>query len=49
MKAESTSWRQFGTARSMRECQNQVIYQVSTIWSHGKDIQRKKIPKSQFQ
>ena len=33
----------------MRESQNQVIYQVSTIWSHGKDIQRKRIPGSQLQ
>ena len=33
----------------MQESQNQVIYQVSTIWSHGKDIQRKKIPRSQLQ
>ena len=49
MKAESTKWRQFGTARSMRESQNQVIYQVSTIWSHGKHIQRKRIPGSQLQ
>ena len=49
MKAESTKWRQFGTARSMRESQNQVIYQVSTIWSHRKDIQRKRIPESQLQ
>ena len=49
MKAESTKWRQFGTVRSMRESQNQVIYQVSTIWSHGKDIQRKRIPGSQLQ
>ena len=49
MKARSTKWRQFGTARSMRESQNQVIYQVSTIWSHGKDIQRKRIPGSQLQ
>ena len=49
MKAESTKWRQFGTARSMRESQNQVIYQVSTTWSHGKDIKRKRIPGSQLQ
>ena len=49
MKAESTKWRQFETAWSMRESQNQVIYQVSIIWSHGKDIQRKKIPRSQLQ
>ena len=47
--AGNTRWKQFGTARSMRESQNQVIYQVSTIWSHGKDIQRKKIPGSQPQ
>ena len=26
---------------------NQAIYQVSTIWSHKKDISRKKILKSQ--
>ena len=33
----------------MQESQNRVIYQVSTIWFHGKDIQRKRIPGSQFQ
>ena len=49
MKAESTKWRQFGIAQSMQESQNQVIYQVSTTWSHGKDIQRKRIPGSQLQ
>ena len=49
MIAGSTKWRQFGTARSMQESQNQVIYQVSTIWSHGKDIQKKRIPGSQLQ
>ena len=27
---------------------NEVIYQVSLIWSHEKDIQRKKIPESQL-
>ena len=47
--ARSTKWRQFETARSMRESQNQVIYQVSTIWSHKKDIQKKRIPGSQLQ
>ena len=47
--AGNMRWKQFGTARSMQESQNQVIYQVSTIWSHGKDIQRKKIPGSQPQ
>ena len=47
--AGNTKWRQFGTARSMQESQNQVIYQVSTIWSHGKDIQKKRIPGSQLQ
>ena len=47
--AGNTKWRQFGTARSMQESQNQVIYQVSTIWSHGKDIQKKRIPGSQPQ
>ena len=47
--AGNTKWRQFGTARSMQESQNQVIYQVSTIWSPGKDIQKKRIPGSQFQ
>ena len=40
---KNTKWKQFGTARSMQENQNQVIYQVSTIWSHGKDILKKKI------
>ena len=49
MIAGSIKWRQFGIARSMQESQNQVIYQVSTIWSHGKDIQRKRIPRSQLQ
>ena len=49
MKAGSTNWRQFGTARSMQESQNQVIYQVSTICSHGKDTQRKRILESQLQ
>ena len=49
MIAGNTKWRQFGTARSMQESQNQVIYQVSTIWSHGKDIQKKRIPGSQLQ
>ena len=41
--AGSTKWRQFRTARSMQESQNQVIYQASTIWFHGKDIRRKRI------
>ena len=49
MEAGSTKWRQFGTARSMRESQNQVTYQVSIIWSHRKDFQRKRIPESQLQ
>ena len=49
MKTESMKWRQFATVRSMRESQNQVIYQVSIIWSHEKDIQRKRIPGSQLQ
>ena len=47
--AGNTKCRQFRTARSMQESQNQVIYQVSTIWSHGKDIQKKRIPGSQLQ
>ena len=34
---------------SLRESQNQIIYQVSTIWSHEKDIQRKRIPGNQLQ
>ena len=46
MIAVSMRWRQFVTARSMRESQNQVIYQVSTIWFLGKVIQKKKIPGS---
>ena len=46
MIAESTSWRQFGTARFMRESQNQVIYQGSTIWYLEKGIRRKKILES---
>ena len=45
----STKWRQFGTVRSMRGSWNQVIYQVSTTWFHGKDTRRKKIPGSQPQ
>ena len=49
MEAGSTKWRQFGTARSMQESQNQVTYQGSIIWSHEKDIQRKRIPGSQLQ
>ena len=44
--AVSTRWRQFVTALSMRESQNQVIYQGSTIWFFGKVIQKKKIPRS---
>ena len=46
---ENTRWKQFGTTRSMQESQNQVIYQVSTIWFHRKDIRKKKIPRSQLQ
>ena len=42
-------WRQFGIARFMRESQNQVIYQVSTILSHRKDIQKKIISRSLLQ
>ena len=49
MKAGSRKWRQFGTARSIRESQNRVIYQVSIIWSYEKDIQRKRIPRNQLQ
>ena len=45
----NTRWKQFGTARSMQESQNQVTYQVSTIWCLGKGIQKKKIPGSQPQ
>ena len=48
-KTGSMKWRQFGTARSMQGSQSQAIYQVSTIWSHGKDIRRKKIPGNQPQ
>ena len=33
----------------MQGSQNQVIYQISTIRSHGKDIQRKRVPGSQLQ
>ena len=47
--AGNTRWKQFGTARSMRESQNQVTYQASTIWCLGKGIQRKRIPGSQPQ
>ena len=47
--AGNTRWKQFGTARSIRESQNRAIYQVSTIWFHGRNIQRKKIPGSQPQ
>ena len=49
VKAGSMKWRQFGTVRSMQKSQNQVIYQVSIIWSHGKDNQRKRIPGNQLQ
>ena len=49
MKVRSTKRRQFRTVRSIQESQNQVIYQVSTIWSHRKNIQRKRIPGSQLQ
>ena len=45
MKAESTRWKQFVTARSMQESQR-VIYQGYTIGFLGKVIQKKKIPKS---
>ena len=45
----NTNWRQFGTAQSIQGSQNQVIYQVSTLLSHKKNIQRKKILESQFQ
>ena len=34
--------------RSMQKSQNQVIYQISTIWSHRKNIQRKRIPGCQL-
>ena len=47
--AGSTKWWQFGTVRSMWGSQNQVIYQASTTWFHGKDTQKKKIPGSQSQ
>ena len=49
MIAGSTKWRQFKTVRFMRGSQNQVIYQIFIIWSHGKDIQRKRIPGGQLQ
>ena len=45
----NTRWKQFETARSMRESQNQITYQASTTWCLGKGIQRKKIPGSQPQ
>ena len=47
--AGSTKWRQFGTIQFMRESQNWAIYQAFTIWFHGRDIQRKRIPGSQPQ
>ena len=43
MRLVSTRWRQFVTALSMQESQNQVIYQGSTIWFFEKVIQKKKI------
>ena len=49
MIAGNTRWKQFGTARSMRESQNRVIYQASTTWCLGKGTQRKRIPRSQPQ
>ena len=49
MIAGNTRWKQFGTARSMRESQNRVTYQASTTWCLGKGIQRKRIPGSQPQ
>ena len=49
MIAGNTSWKQFGTARSMRENQNRVIYQASTTWCLGKGTRRKRIPGSQPQ
>ena len=48
-KTRNIKWRQFGIARSMQESQNWVIYQVSTIWFHGKDIRKKRIPGNQPQ
>ena len=47
--AGNTRWKQFGTARSMRESQNRVTYQASTTWCLGKGTQRKRIPGSQPQ
>ena len=41
-------WKQFVKMRSMQENQKQIIYQVSTIWSHKKNIQKKRIPGSQL-
>ena len=35
-KMRSTKWRHFRIARSIRESQNQAIYQASTIWFLGK-------------
>ena len=45
----NTRWRQFRTARFMRESQNRVIYQASTTWCLEKGTQRKRIPGSQPQ
>ena len=42
----NTRWKQFGTARSMRESQNRVTYQASTTGCLRKGTQRKKIPGS---
>ena len=49
MIAGNTRWKQFGTARSMRESQNWATYQISTTWCLGKSTQRKTIPGSQPQ
>ena len=50
MITESTKWRLFETARSMRENQNQaIIYRGFTTWFHENIIRKKKIPGSQLQ
>ena len=47
--AGNTRWKQFGTARSMRESQNRANYQASTIWCLEKGTQKKRIPGNQPQ
>ena len=48
MRTESTKWRQFGIAQSIRKSQNQVICQGSIIWFFGTVVQKMKIPGSLY-